>query len=125
MEINIKSISNEVFKEEHIENWEYFEYLLSEAIGTTALAFFNITFDRETKILTVPDELDIDQALETVNQYLTDVEDESEWDESQETDNSKAYNEFTKDNRGADDGTFDYAGTFVISILSVIRATTK
>lgn len=120
--IKIYELSKEILDNEHCEDHAFFEYLCEEAQPTKALEFFKLEFDRDTHSISVPDEFDFDKAIETVNQYLQDVDELGDWGESQPTDDSNEYNEYTKDSRGADDGTLDYAGTYVISILSVLQA---
>jgi len=115
--IKTHDLSKDNLDLEHCEDVEYFEYLCEEASSTKALAFFNITFDNKKHTITLPDEIDFDEAIETVNKYLSWLDDEK----IKLTKRAKAYNNFTKDSRGADDGTFDYAGTFVISILCVLQ----
>jgi len=116
--IDLTKISADNLKEEHCETLEYFEYLLAEASPTRGLAFFNISYDKESKTLTIPDEIDLAEAIEVVNEYLAIVEEEIAPMPGRAVD----YDRYTRPFRGADDGTFDYAGTFVISILCVIQA---
>ena len=125
-EIDIREIEKKVYESEHIEDFEYFEYLIEEASGTNALEFFDITYDRDSKILSIPEAFDskrasdivdcyfafVNENFEQVNEYPIDIQDQA-----------KEYDEFTQDSRGADDGTFDYAGTFVMSIIAVIQQT--
>jgi len=110
------------FEDEHVEDQNMFEHLIAEAQCVGALEFFGITFDETTKAFEVSDEFDVQEALEVVSDYLTFQEDLSDWNEAEASDRVNAYNSHTEPRRGADDGTFDYAGTYVISILSIIKA---
>ena len=62
--------------------------------------------------------LDFDEALEVVNEYFDNLDVE---DYIYTSHRAKAYDEHTAPHRGADDGTYDYAGTYVISILCVLQ----
>ena len=117
-QIKLRNISKEILNAEHLDTYEDLKYLIAEATATKALAFFNISFDETRDILEVPDVFDIDEAIEVVNLYLSYQEE----DIATYSDRARQYDEHTKPTRGADDGTFDYAGTFVISILSVLQA---
>ena len=139
--IKIDKISFEILKQEHIENLNEFLFICAEAEIVEALDFFDIAFDENERTLSIPDSFNFEDALNIVNAYLEIVE----ADEHSVADINGAieipsniieeedyvyriskeamrYDEHTKPNRGADDGTYDYAGTFVISILSVLQS---
>ena len=119
--IKIRNINKKILNNEHCEDAEYFDYLCSEAAETKALSYFGIKYDDTRSILEVPDIFDFDKAIEIVNLYLAYVEDDIPTTSLE----AMRYDAFTKPFRGADDGTFDYAGTFVISILTVLQEVTK
>ena len=117
--INIREISQEILKEESIEDYEDFENLCAEALATNALEFLEIDFDPNKHTISIAKDIDLAEALAVVNNYFDVVNEEKG---AIHTERSKAYDDHTRDSRGADDGTFDYAGTYVISILCVIIA---
>ena len=120
--IKLRNISKEILNEEHLDTYEDLKYLIAEASTTRGLAFFNISYDETRDILEVPDVFDIDEAIEVVTKYLDYVE---EGDTYVLEGRPYEYDRDTRPYRGADDGTFDYAGTFVISILCIIKAIFK
>ena len=111
--IKTYDISQEILTGEHIEDTEYLNYLCAESQGVKALEFFDITY-KEGEI-TLPRAFDFKKALTIVGDYF-------DWanDEKVLYGEARKYNAYTKPHRGADDGTFDYAGTYVISILTVL-----
>lgn len=94
--------------------------IVGEAEYTKALDFFHIVVEEEG--IRIPEELDIEEAIKIVNTYLDIVEYYHEVKEEDINIIKKAikYDKHTKAKRGADDGTFDYAGSFVICILELI-----
>ena len=123
-EIDIRKIDNKIYESENIDDMENFEYLIEEAAGTNALEFFDIEYNRDSKILSIPDDFDSNKASDIVNCYFAFVNENSEEVDAfaiEIQDQAKEYDEYTRDSRGADDGTFDYAGTFVMSIIEVIK----
>ena len=119
--IDIRSLSKELLASEHIEDSKEFAFLLAEASAVHALEYFNIAFDGEHTI-TFDEKIDFEHSIKVVNTYLAIVEGEKIEGVPKEIVNAaKEYDDHTRDHRGADDGTFDYAGTYVISILEVLR----
>ncbi len=98
-------------------------HILGEAEAVFALDYFGIHVDLEALIVKTNDAFDVDRAIEVVNCYLDIVEEE---DTSLYTKSiiseAEDYNAYTRPHRGADDGTFDYAGTYVLAILDLIKA---
>lgn len=121
IEIAITLPEFEHFKEQiEQENIEELEALFGEANEVSALEYFNITFDPNTNEITFDEhKINFDQALDIVNKYLTKQEEEIKDSDCEKEVNE--YDKFTKPKRGADDGTFDYAGTYVISILEILQ----
>ena len=121
---NIREIPQSILSSEHIEDPDYFKYLCEEASATGAFEFFEIDYDAAAETISILDTFDIQEAIEVVERYFEHVnEDEDTYKAYNQTDiRAKAYDEHTESLRGADDGTFDYAGTFVMSILSVLHA---
>ena len=116
--IEIKQIPNDILTNEYLDDTDEFDNLCSEASATKALAFFDIIYDSEAKTLTYPDALDLERAEKIVNQYLEDIEEE----EFPPNSIAFKYNKYTEPFRGADDGTYDYVGTYVSSILAILIA---
>jgi hypothetical protein len=137
MEIKIKEISKEILEIEHCYDetngnlWDDFVMLCEEANAVNALDFFEIEYDSENLTLTIPDDFDAKRAMEIVEAYFEYQEHGGEQpyktaDISDEiAEQAELYDEHTEGSRGADDGTFDYAGTYVISILSIIEEVQK
>ena len=119
--IKISDLSKENLDAEHCEDHAYVEYLCGDAGATGAFDFFGIEYNEKQQTLTIPDAFDFDVAIKIVNDYLEDVE----CDDPHTNPRAEAYDEWTADKRGADDGTFDYAGTFVISILCLLQTHLK
>ena len=117
--IKIRNISKEILKNEHLETTDDLRYLIAESSSTRGLAFFDIKYDDTRDILEIPDMFDVDEAIDVVTVYLAWVEEDTDALEF-EGRPYEYYNEI-KPYKGADDGTFDSAGTFVISILSIIK----
>ena len=99
------------------------EVLASEAIGTKAFDYFDITeamYDGELG-LEFPNYVDLNEVLNVVSAYLC-IQNE-EWSDlkkfysTYEIIEAIKYDAHTRDFRGADDGTFDYAGTYVIDLV--------
>ena len=118
MKKNIYDVSAETLSNESVEDHAMLEHLLAEARACNALEFFEIEYDHEKRTVAFPDAFDFEEALETVNQYFNHLDD----DEAEYGERAKQYDEHTESARGADDGTYDYAGTYVISILSIFKA---
>jgi len=99
---------------------EHLEAFFGEANATQAFEFFKITYDNDTGEVTVPGHFNYKNALEVVTNYLEKMEksDAKNEDYSEEV---NRYDAYTAPHRGADDGTFDYAGTYVISILELLE----
>jgi len=142
-ETNIYDISKEILIEEDCEDHEYFEYLVDESNCVNALEFFELKYDAKKHTITIPEAFDYILAINIINQYLERVEANGEhilptdsitiperitekedyiYRVNQE---AKRYDEHTYHSRGADDGTFDYAGTYMISILCVLLEHSK
>ena len=104
----------------HCEDNEEFISNVSESDACNALEFFDIQV--KDNILSIPDEFDFDRALAVVEAYLSFHEDDV-WDcDPDVKDEAINYDEATEASRGADDGTFDYCGTYVIDILTSLKA---
>lgn len=121
MKVKIRNIEKSILESEHLEDYTDFVHLLAEARAVNALAFFEIDYDDTRDTVEVSDAFDYDEAIEVVNLYLS----YQDGDIATYSDRAKQYDDFTESSRGADDGTFDYAGTYVISILSVLKALSK
>jgi len=137
--IKIDEISKDILNEEHCEDAENFIYLCAEANVTGALEFFDIAFNEDERTISIPDKIDFEESINIVNAYLEIVEAVGVADikgaidvpeDIVEVDDyiyrisklAMRYDDHTRDSRGADDGTFDYAGTFVVSILCILQA---
>jgi len=103
------------------EDEEEIAGIFSEADGTKALEFFDIKFDNETRSVEYNEKLNFEVCIKIVNKYLEKIEEKAPKD-SDYPQEVNDYDNITRPNRGADDGTFDYAGTFVISILELLQA---
>lgn len=90
---------------------------ISESVHCNALSFFGIEVNEEAATITLSRPI-TEEDFTTVNDYLDHVEDPDESDYTNPT--AKAYDDWTYDKRGADDGTYDYAGTFVVCILEIL-----
>jgi len=121
MKVKIRNIAQRILEEEQCEDYTHFVYLLAEARAVNALAFWEIDYDDTRDTVEVSDAFDYNDAIETVNLYLS----YQEGDIATYSDKAKAYDQATKSSRGADDGTFDYAGTYVISILCILQKLAK
>jgi len=119
MEINKKDLIK-YLESESIDDLVEFEHILSEAESTCALNFLEINNkDDSIEFNKTLEQLKDD--LETVNNYFESLDDPKVI----KTERAQAYDDATEDSRGADDGTYDYAGTYVISILSILIAYTE
>ena len=114
-------IPKDILDQEQCEDIAYFEYLCEESNAVNALEFFEIIWDPDKHSISIPEAFDFEDAIKTVNDYLEYVEEDSVQEAEHFNPRSKLYDEHTESSRGADDGTFDYAGTFVISILCVLQ----
>lgn len=93
--------------------WQSF---IAEANACKSLEFFNIKFTDDENTLIIPDGFNVNDALNIIDGYLNIVN-------KRECNNSESYlyDEYTKPYRGCDDGTFDYAGSFVSIIFETIK----
>jgi hypothetical protein len=115
MKITREQLLKVMPEEETDGELEMVEHYIAEAYGTHALSFFGITVHHFKLILS---RKITEEDLDTVHQYLEYVEGPDDGHYPNET--VKAYDLHTYDHRGADDGTFDYAGTYVITLLEAI-----
>lgn len=106
------------------ETLEDLEGMISEAEACKSLEFFKLEYDYDTHEMTVPDNFDVDKAAEIISCYLELVDNNpAQWDHETEIQHRAIlYDVYTFEHRGADDGTYDYAGSFVLKILDVIKA---
>jgi len=144
MKVKIRNIDKSILESEQCEDYTDFVHLLAEARAVNALAFFEIDYDDTRDTVEVSDAFDYDEAINIVNVYLEIVEADGERpadivesvtipDSIEEREDyvhrihkeAERYDDFTESSRGADDGTFDYAGTYVISILSILQTLSK
>ena len=116
--INLNEIELLKLREEAIDNHDMLYEMFEEASATQALDFLSIRYDRDTHSAIFPTDYDFDEALEVVNEYFDNLDVE---DYIYTSYRAKAYDEHTAPHRGADDGTYDYAGTYVIAILCVLQ----
>lgn len=96
---------------------------IGEAAHTMALDFFNIEVQKHYIIL--PDNFNVNDAIETVNGYFDMLDDEEGFyngiSSPTYAQKIRDYDNHTKPHRGADDGTYDYAGSYMIMILQCIK----
>ena len=103
------------------------ESCISESELCKSLEFFGLKYNYRLKTLTAPQDFKIEQAVEIIDCYLDIVEwcEDSEQTLKNHKDETikqaKAYDDFTIEHRGADDGTFDYAGTYMYSLFDMMK----
>lgn len=124
-DINVK-MANEDFDPEIMEDVNDLIGIIEEADGCHSLDFFGITVDttQDDYILNIPDDLDIQNAINIISAYLNIVEDNQQRIRLLTIPvfaSAVKYDEHTEPYRGADDGTFDYAGTYMLIILEAIQ----
>lgn len=120
-DINVK-MENEDFDPEIMEDVDDLIGIIEEADGCHSLDFFGITTN--DIILNIPDDLNIPDAINIINAYLNIVEDNQQQIRLLTIPvfaSAVKYDEHTEPYRGADDGTFDYAGTYMLIILEAIQ----
>jgi hypothetical protein len=121
VDIDLRDIPFSILLEEQIEDFASFINIIDEAAAVQALEFFDIDYNSDDDTLTVPEDFDYKEALSVVSNYF----DSLDKVEPILSERAKAYDEHTKPHRGADDGTYDYAGTYVLSILDIIKAVAR
>ncbi len=104
------------------EIFEQFEHMIDEAIICEGLSFFNISYNPQLHQLIIPKGFDHVRATNIVNCYLEIVENDGEqWNHEEEIQyQARLYDAHTFKHRGADDGTFDYAGSYMLEIFDMI-----
>jgi hypothetical protein len=91
------------------------KHYIAEAASTKGLEFFGITVRRYNLHLSRKIK---EEDFETVCYYLDHVD----GGEPYRNKTVESYDMYTEPYRGADDGTFDYAGSYMITILGAILA---
>lgn len=121
-DINVK-MENEDFDPEIMEDVNDLIGIIGEADACHSLDFFGITIDttQDDYILNILDDLDIPDAINIISAYLNIVEDNQQQIRPSTFASAVKYDEHTEPYRGADDGTFDYAGTYMLIILEAIQ----
>jgi hypothetical protein len=96
--------------------------VINEAEECKSWEFFEIEVDYNAQEIIVPDNFNAEETLQVICCYLDIVEGNDTDDYASDiVAKAQAYDEFTVNYRGADDGTYDYAGTYVISILEAVN----
>ena len=127
MKYNIQQLyeSNKLTEDfEDIEDIEDLMGYIGEAEATMGLDFFHITVDTDDPsinnwVINIPDNFNIPQAIDIINEYLELVENTST--PTSTSLQAIRYDKHTEPYRGADDGTFDYAGTYMLLILDALK----
>lgn len=141
--IDIRNIPPKIWSEtgnDDIEEYDDFAGIIGEAESTKGLAFFGI-FVRDDYIVSIPKNFNFKRAFKILEDYLiivegplyikyTDGSKESKehikahmlrYKTALKNKEAVKYEKYTYYARGADDGTFDYAGTFMETIFDILE----
>lgn len=101
---------------------EELKCLIGEAELCDSFKFFNIECDWTNEQMIIPDDFDAGQANQIIECYQT-FHEQSSLDHYPTNILIPAwhYDEMTAPKRGADDGTFDYAGSFPSTIFEILE----
>lgn len=145
--IGFDELLNQAQKREITKDWiedkSDLRGILGESESCKSWEFFNITVNWDEEYIELPGDFNAKHASKVIRTYLDIVDgnpifitnhitdnDRAILDEvfkyinivtHDEWDEAKSYDNHTSEHRGADDGTYDYAGSFVEGILAILE----